>query len=112
MVYGIDRTGKPVGISAAKIDPIINTLANIGRKGLNPPLKLDHAVEDYSGVRLLFVFIQESAIKPVHLKGKDLSNAFIRCGSTTRPASLRNWNDVTPQRHATLGRAEGIPSPH
>lgn len=39
------------------------------------------------GVRLLFVYMPESPIKPVHLRGKGLEYAFIRSGGTTRRAS-------------------------
>jgi predicted HTH transcriptional regulator len=38
-------------------------------------------------MRLLFVHVPESAVKPVHLRGKGLEDAFIRSGGTTRRAS-------------------------
>lgn len=65
----------------------MNQLANLGRSGLEPPLALDHAVEDYESARLLIVHVPESAVKPVHLRGKGLEEAFIRSGGTTRKAS-------------------------
>lgn len=69
------------------IETTINQLANLGRQGLEPPLALDHAVEDDESARLLFVHVPESAVKPVHLRGKSLEHAFIRSGGTTRAAS-------------------------
>jgi predicted HTH transcriptional regulator len=65
----------------------MNKLANLGREALEPPLALDHAVESFDGVRLLFVHVPESTVKPVHLRGKSLDHAFIRSGGTSRAAS-------------------------
>jgi ATP-dependent DNA helicase RecG len=87
LAYGIDGFGKVIGLNGLHVGDICNTLANIGRHGLEPPIKIDHSVEDYGGSRILFIFIQESPMKPVHLKGKDLLSSFIRSGGTTRPAS-------------------------
>ncbi len=87
LVYGVDNSGTPVGIADADIEVAINQLANLGRDAVEPPLALDHAVESYMGARLLFVYVPESPIKPVHLRGKGLEYAFIRSGGTTRLAS-------------------------
>lgn len=87
LVFGVDASGTPVGIDEATIEKTINHLANLGREGLEPPLALDHAVEEFNGVRLLFVHVLESSVKPVHLRGKSLEDAFIRSGGTTRKAS-------------------------
>lgn len=38
---------------------------------------LQHAVESYNSVRLLFVHVPESRVKPVHIRGKGLDTAFI-----------------------------------
>lgn len=87
LVFGVDNTGTPVGIDEEKVASTVNQLANLGRNGLEPPLVLDHAVENYDSVRLLFIHVAESAVKPVHLRGKSLEEAFIRSGGTTRPAA-------------------------
>lgn len=87
MVYGIDNTGSPVGMTQEKIQTVLNQLSNIGRCGLEPPIVLDHVVEDYESVPILFVFVAESPVKPVRPRGRGLDCAFIRCGGTTRPAS-------------------------
>src|SRR5665647_426147 len=55
LVYGVDNSGTPIGIADAEIDVVINQLANLGRSAVEPPLALDHAVENYEDVRLLFV---------------------------------------------------------
>ena len=87
LVYGVANDGALVGIAAEGVEQTMNQLANLGREALEPPLTLDHAVETVTAVRLLFVQVRESAIKPVHLRGKSLEDAFIRSGGTTRRAA-------------------------
>jgi len=87
LVLGVDSTGIPRGVDEATLEATVNQLANLGRAGLEPPIALDHAVGDYDSARLLFIHVPEAAVKPVHLRGKSLENAFIRSGGTTRSAS-------------------------
>jgi len=87
LVFGVDNSGKPIGIDEDAVEKIVTQLANLGRAAIEPPLALDHAVEEFNGVRLLFVHVPESTVKPVHLRGKSLDEAFIRSGGTTRKAS-------------------------
>lgn len=87
LVFGVDNTGTPTGVDETTVETTVNQLANLGRAGVEPPLALDHAIGEYESVRLLFVHVPESAVKPVHLRGKGLEEAFIRSGGTTRKAS-------------------------
>jgi ATP-dependent DNA helicase RecG len=87
LVFGVDSAGMPSGVDAHVVEMKVNQLANLGRAGLEPPLALDHSVEDFESVRLLFVYVPESAVKPVHIRGKGLDEAYIRSGGTTRKAS-------------------------
>lgn len=87
LVFGVDSAGTPSGVDEKTVETTVNQLANLGRAGLEPPVALDHTVEDYESGRLLFVHVPESAVKPVHLRGKGLEDAFIRSGGTTRKAS-------------------------
>jgi predicted HTH transcriptional regulator len=87
LVYGVDNSGAPAGISDAEVEKVANQLANLGRDAVEPPLALDHALENYGDIRLLFVHVPESPVKPVHLRGKGLEHAFIRSNGTTRQAS-------------------------
>jgi len=48
---------------------------------------MDHAIENYQGIPLLFVHIRESAVKPVHLAPGTMEDAYIRSGGSTRKAS-------------------------
>jgi ATP-dependent DNA helicase RecG len=87
LVFGVNNAGMAIGVDEATIETTINKLANIGRDALEPPISLDHAVETFGTARVLFVHVPESAVKPVHLRGKSLEHAFIRSGGTTRMAS-------------------------
>jgi ATP-dependent DNA helicase RecG len=87
LAFGVNSQGVPGGVDEKKIETMVNQLANLGRQTLEPPLMIDHAVADYDSVPLLFVHVPESAVKPVHLRGKGLEDAFIRSGGTTRKAS-------------------------
>lgn len=87
LVYGVDNSGSPAGLNEAAIEATVNQLANIGRQSVEPQVALDHAVETHGAARLLFVHVPESEVKPVHMRGKSLEDAFIRSGGTTRKAS-------------------------
>ena len=110
LVFGVDSAGTPAGVDVKTVETTVNQLANLGRAGLEPPLALDHAVENCESVRLLFIHVPESAVKPVHLRGKGLEDAFIRSGGTTRKASRQEigtlmLNSRTPhweELHASL----------
>ena len=74
-VFGVDATGTLRGTGEHEATEIVNRLANLGRDALEPPLVLDHAVESVDSTRLLFVYVHESPVKPVHLRGKSLEHA-------------------------------------
>lgn len=87
LVFGVNPSGELHGISEQPAQAAVLQLANLGRGAVDPPIVVDHTIEDYDGARLLFVYIAESEVKPVHLRGKMLDQAFIRSGGTTRRAS-------------------------
>lgn len=88
LVFGIDdKTAIPKGIEKKEADNIVERLANLCRDGVNPLVSIDHSIEEYNNVPLLFIYIRESAIKPVHLSKKTIEDSFIRSGGTTRKAS-------------------------
>lgn len=110
LVFGVDNSGMPLGMDKETVEKIVIQLANLGRASLEPALVVDHAVEEFNGVRLLFVHVPEAEVKPVHLRGKSLDEAFIRSGGTTRRASRQEigtlmLNSRTPrweEVHASL----------
>ncbi len=88
LVFGVeDKTATPKGITKSDADAIVQKLASLCRDGVDPLVSIDHSIEDYEGVSLLFVHIKESSVKPVHLATKTIEHSFIRSGGTTRKAS-------------------------
>ncbi len=88
LVLGIRNTPIPKleGLSHLDVSKTVGQIANLSRDALSPVVKTDHAVISFDGVPLLFIFIHESSVKPVHLKKGGLENCFIRSGGTTRKA--------------------------
>ncbi len=103
LVFGIDdKTGTPKSVLKTEASAIIERLSNLCRDAVSPLVTIDHSIENYQGAALLFVHIKESAVKPVHLAGGTLEDAFIRSGGTTRKASRQEigslmLNSKTPQ---------------
>lgn len=87
LVFGVADTGQPIGIEQSEVAQIINTLANLGRDSVEPPIAIDHAVIDFEGANLLLVHIPEQTVKPVHRRGKTIEQTWVRSGVTTRKAS-------------------------
>jgi len=102
LVFGVDNRGLPVGVDAAAIAMVSNTLANLGRDAIEPPLAIDHAAVDYEGTPLLLVHIPEQPVKPTHRRGKSIEETWVRSGGTTRKASRQEvgslmLNSATPR---------------
>ena len=103
MVFGIeDKPLRLAGVSQQSAENIVQRLGNLCRDSLNPVVTIDHAIENYQSVPLLFIHVRESAVKPVHLKSGTMEDAYIRSGGTTRKASRQEigglmLNSKTPQ---------------
>lgn len=88
LVFGVeDATGALIGVTQVQAELIMQKLSNLCRDSLFPLVNLDHAIEEYKGVPLLFVHIKENAVKPVSLNAKSIEDSYIRNGGTTRLAS-------------------------
>lgn len=88
LVFGVaDAEARLEAISQESVEVIANTLANLGRDAVEPPLVIDHAVVDFRGVPILLVHIPDQANKPVHRRGKSIEETWVRSGGTTRKAS-------------------------
>lgn len=97
LVYGIASDSSFSGITATQIEDAVNQLTNLGRDAVEPALQLDHMRVDFEGHQVLFVHIQESAIKPVHKRGRPESETCIRSGGTTRLASRQEVGSMMLQ---------------
>lgn len=88
LAFGVgDADAHLEAISQKSVAEIANTLANLGRDAVDPPLAIDHAVVEFRGVSILLVRIPEQANKPVHRRGKSIEETWVRSGGTTRKAS-------------------------
>ena len=87
LVFGIeDTTAELKGITKENAEEIVLKLSNLSRDSLNPAVSIDHSIEEYDGFPLLFIYIKESAVKPVS-SSRSIEDAYIRSGGTTRKAS-------------------------
>lgn len=88
LVFGIDdKTANTLGVKKDDSVSIIDRLSSLCRDGVEPLVRIDHSIEVFRGESLLIVYIKESAVKPVHVRGKSIEESYIRSGGTTRKAS-------------------------
>ena len=103
LVFGIeDKTAKLIGITQQEAELIMQKLSSLCRNSVFPVVSLDHTIEKYRDIPLLFVHIKESAVKPISLSEKSLEDSYIRSGGTTRQASRQEigalmLNSKTPR---------------
>ena len=76
--------GKIIGVESEQCTKIIDTLGNIARQNLIPPIVLDHAITEFQGKNLLFVRIVEAQDRPVHLRNGSVYDSCIRSAGQTR----------------------------
>ena len=82
-VYGINDDGSFLQLSKEEIDKIVKTLGNIAKNNLAYAVPIEHAVLEYEGHPLLFIYIPEQHDKPVYLRGSDIFNSYIRSAGQT-----------------------------
>lgn len=100
LVFGInDSDASFVDISKDEIEHITTTLGNIAKNNLAWSVQLEHAVIDYKGHPLLFIRILEQTNKPIHLRGKDIYDAFIRSAGHTVKMSRQQVHELIAQSH-------------
>ena len=87
LAFGIDDTGRVVGVDVTTVAETVNQLANLGRDTIEPPLIIDHAALDFEGATVLLVHVGEQPVKPLHRRGRPLEDTWVRSGGTTRRAS-------------------------
>lgn len=87
LVYGINNDASLVEITQDQIELVVNRLDNIAQNRMFTPIQLDHAVMEYAGHALLFVYIPEFREKPMYLRGTDIYDSYIRSAGHTVRAS-------------------------
>lgn len=81
--YGINNSGASAPLTQEEMDAVIQRLGNIARNSLNEPIILEHAVENFGGEPVLFIYIHEHDAKPIHLKGSDMYESYTRNAGQT-----------------------------
>jgi predicted HTH transcriptional regulator len=101
LVYGVHNDGTCFDLTKEEIDKTVQTLGNIAQNSLVYSIPIEHAVMDFEGHALLFVYIPEQSDKPVHLRGKDIYTSYHRSAGQTVKMS-RN------QVKALIATSQGI----
>jgi len=87
-VFGVDdSTGQILGINKVQANEIVEKLSAIARNRLEPAVQMDHHIAEYKSVPVLFCYVKEASIKPVHIKNKSIEETFIRSGGCTHKAT-------------------------
>lgn len=87
LVFGINNDTSFVELTHDQIELVVNRLDNIAQNRMFNPIQLDHAIMEYNGQALLFVYIPEFREKPMYLRGTDIYNSYIRSAGHTVRAS-------------------------
>lgn len=86
--FGISDRGEKVGLSEDESKKIISRIGSIAHDSIEPALSIDHHYfNETNGKSILIIFVQESKVKPVHLRGKGIEHSYIRTASSTRKMS-------------------------
>ncbi|RLA62907.1 MAG: hypothetical protein DRQ88_13105, partial [Epsilonproteobacteria bacterium] len=83
-VYGVNDVGKKIGINEGDAKEIINRLGNIAHHGIGPGVKIDHHLFNDNGLTILIIYVEESKLKPVHIRGKGIEHSYLRTASSTK----------------------------
>ena len=91
--FGINDNATFTPLTKEQIDDIVKRLGNIAHNNLSSSVDIDHAVLEYQGSPILFVYVPEQREKPIYMRGREYKDAFCRCsGQTIRmsPLQIRN----------------------
>lgn len=96
LVYGINnKTREIVGVTTKQVEVILDKFSNLTRDSVEPQVVFEYKVQEYKESKtLLFIYIKENDIKPVHIKSKGIEESFIRNGGTTRKASRQDVGNL------------------
>ncbi len=101
LVFGVNDDGSIFTPSQTEIDNIIRKLGNIAKNNLSYSISIDHAILEFEGESLLFVYIPEQKERPVHLRGKDVYESFCRSAKQTVRMSRQ-------QVHNHIAESQGL----
>lgn len=95
LAFGIEnKSASLVGVDRQNAEGIVHRLSSLARDTIEPHVAIDHAIESYQGVTVLFVYVKENATKPAHLRSGTIEDAFIRSGGSTQRASRQEVGNL------------------
>lgn len=83
LVYGVNNDATFAALSQELIERTVTRLDNIAQNRMYMPIQLDHDVLEFHGHALLFIYIPEFREKPMHLRGTDIYDCYIRSAGHT-----------------------------
>ncbi len=83
LVYGVHDDGTLFSMSKTDIDDTIQRIGNIAHNNLATNIQVEHAVIDYNGSSLLFIYIPEQPDRPVYLRGRNIFDSYCRSAGQT-----------------------------
>jgi len=101
LVFGINNNATFSELSQDLIEKTVTRLDNIAQNRMFSPAQLDHAVLDYNGHPLLFVYIPECREKPMYLRGSDIYDCYCRSAGHTVKMSRQQVRQM-------IAESEGI----
>lgn len=99
--FGINNDGSCFSLDKNQVDDIVQKVGNIARNNLERSIQIEHAVVDYNGYSILFIYIPEQDDKPIHLRGGDVYDSYWRSGGTTSKMPRQ-------QVRAMIAKSKGI----
>ena len=87
LVFGISQDGVMRGVTLQEAEDTISRLGSVAAQNVEPPVRLDHAILEVDGIPLLFVHVPTSPELPTHIRGKAISESYIRSAGQTRRMS-------------------------
>ena len=100
--YGVNDDATFTTLSKEQIENIVKKLGNIAHNNLSNAIDIDHALLNYEGHSVLFVYVPEQREKPIYLRGKDYRSAYCRSkGQTLRMSDLQIRNLIATSQGLT-----------
>ena len=85
--YGVNDDASFAVLTKEEIEKIVKHMGNIAHNNLSQSVDIDHAVLEYNGHPILFVYVPEQREKPLYLRGKDYHESYCRANGQTRKMS-------------------------
>ena len=109
IVFGVNNDGSFSSPIKSEIDKTIQILGNIAQNNLAVPIQIEHAVLEYEGLSLLFFYIPEQPERPIHLRGKDVFESYIRsAGQTVKMSRLQVRSMIAESRGISFEQSAAL----